>query len=189
MIVLANKYSKNQLKRAQLILGSLFLLISCSRSYNSYVFSGNTMGTTYSVKLVFKHTNHDNIRIKNSIDSILFNLNQQMSTYIKESEISLFNENLSTEPQKISDDFFYVLEQGKIINQKHLSGSISSKPKIFLMHGANDIIVPPTHLLEAKEYLKKHDINIKTKMFKNCEHKIPVEGSSLGLAFLKKNLL
>ena len=78
---------------------------------------------------------------------------------------------------------------GKIINQKHLSGNIVSKPKIFLMHGANDTIVPPTHLLEAKEYLKKHDINIKTKMFKNCEHKIPVEGSSLGLAFLKKNLL
>ena len=75
---------------------------------------------------------------------------------------------------------------GKIINQKHLSGNIISKPKIFLMHGTNDTIVPPTHLLEAKEYLKKHDINIKTKMFKNCEHKIPVEGSSLGLAFLKK---
>ena len=32
-------------------------------------------------------------------------------------------------------------------------------------------------------------INAKIKMFKNCEHKIPVEGSSLGLAFLKKNLL
>ena len=76
------------------------------------------MGTTYLVKLVFKHTNHDNIRIKNSIDSILLNLNQQMSNWINESEISFFNENLSTEHQKISDDFFYVLEQGKIINQK-----------------------------------------------------------------------
>ena len=76
------------------------------------------MGTTYSVKLVFNHTKQNNIRIKNSIDSILLNLNQQMSTWIKESEISIFNENLSTEPQKISDDFFYVLEQGKIINQK-----------------------------------------------------------------------
>jgi thiamine biosynthesis lipoprotein len=76
------------------------------------------MGTTYSVKLVFKHTKQNNIKIKNSIDSLLFNLNQQMSTWIKESEISIFNENLSTEPQKISDDFFYVLEQGKIINQK-----------------------------------------------------------------------
>ena len=78
---------------------------------------------------------------------------------------------------------------GKVINQKHLSDNINSKPKIFLMHGANDIIVPPTYLLEAKEYLKKHGINTKTKMFKNCEHKIPVEGSSLGLGFLKKNLL
>ena len=78
---------------------------------------------------------------------------------------------------------------GKIINQKHLSENINSKPKMFLMHGDKDTIVPPTHLLEAKEYLKKNGINVKTKMFKNCEHRIPVEGSSLGLGFLKKNLL
>jgi len=78
---------------------------------------------------------------------------------------------------------------GKVINQKHLSNNVNSKPKIFLMHGENDTIVSPTHLLEAKAYLKKCGINVKTKMFKNCEHRIPVEGSSLGLAFLKKNLL
>ena len=78
---------------------------------------------------------------------------------------------------------------GKVINQKHLSDNIHSKPKIFLMHGANDTLVPPTHLLEAKEYLVKHGLKIKTKMFKNCEHRIPVEGVSLGLGFLKKNLL
>ena len=78
---------------------------------------------------------------------------------------------------------------GKIINKKHLSDNINSKPKIFLMHGENDTIVSPTHLLEAKEYLKKQGINVKTKMFKNCEHRISVEGSSLGLGFLKKNLL
>ena len=78
---------------------------------------------------------------------------------------------------------------GKIINQTHLSKNINSKPKIFLMHGANDPIVPPMQLLESKEYLLKHKIKIKTKLFNNCEHKIPVEGSSLGLEFLKKNLL
>ena len=78
---------------------------------------------------------------------------------------------------------------GKVINQKHLSDNINSKPKIFLMHGENDPIVSPTYLLEAKEYLKKHGIKAKTKMFKNCEHNIPVEGTSLGLGFLKKNLL
>jgi len=78
---------------------------------------------------------------------------------------------------------------GKVINQKHLSDNINSRPKIFLMHGQNDTIVSPTHLLEAKEYLKNHGINARTKIFKNCEHKIPVEGVSLGLGFLKKNLL
>ena len=78
---------------------------------------------------------------------------------------------------------------GRIINQKHLSNNIISKPKIFLMHGENDTIVSPTYLLEAKEYLVKHGFKIRTKIFKNCEHKIPIEGSSLGLKFLKKNLL
>ena len=78
---------------------------------------------------------------------------------------------------------------GKVINKKHLSENINSKPKIFLMHGANDTIVPPTYLLEAKEYLRNHGLKVKTKLYKNCEHTIPVEGSSLGLKFLRKNLL
>lgn len=78
---------------------------------------------------------------------------------------------------------------GKVINKKHLSNNINSKPKIFLMHGNNDTIVPPTHLLESKEYLINHGIKVKTKLFQDCEHKIPVEGTSLGLDFLKKNIL
>ena len=78
---------------------------------------------------------------------------------------------------------------GKVINQKHLSNNINSKPKIFLMHGENDTIVSPAHLSEAKGFFEDNGFKIKTKLFKNCEHRIPVEGSSLGLAFLKKNLL
>jgi len=78
---------------------------------------------------------------------------------------------------------------GKIINKQHLSKTIISKPKFFLMHGDNDTIVSPINLLEAKEFLQSYNIKIKTKMLKNCDHKIPVEGSSLGLSFLKKNLL
>jgi len=78
---------------------------------------------------------------------------------------------------------------GKVINKKHLSENINAKPKIFLMHGDSDPIVSATHLLEAKEYFTNCGIKIKTKLFKNCEHRIPVEGSSLGLEFLRKNLL
>ena len=78
---------------------------------------------------------------------------------------------------------------GKIINKQHLSDKIISKPKIFLMHGDRDTLVSPSYLLEAKEFLVQHDLKIRTKLFKNCDHKISVEGSSLGLEFLRKNLL
>ena len=57
------------------------------------------------------------------------------------------------------------------------------------MHGEQDSIVLPSYLLEAKEFFVQHGLKIKTKLFKNCEHKIPVKGSSLGLEFLRKNLL
>ena len=78
---------------------------------------------------------------------------------------------------------------GKVINQNHLLGNIHSRPKIFLMHGDNDNIVSPNHLLDAKEFFISQGLKIKTKIFKDCEHRIPVEGLSLGLAFLRKNLL
>ena len=82
-----------------------------------------------------------------------------------------------------------VAYSGKIINKQHLSGNIVSRPKIFLMHGDKDTIISPSHLLESKEFLVQNSLKIKTKLFKNCEHKIPVEGSSLGLSFIRKNLL
>ena len=78
---------------------------------------------------------------------------------------------------------------GKIISKKNLSDNLKSKPKIFLMHGADDTIVSPVHLLEAKEYFNINKLKIKTKLFKNCDHRIPVEGISLGLEFLRKSLL
>ena len=46
----------------------------------------------------------------------------------------------------------------------------------------------PVFFLEAKEFFTKNDYKIESKFFKNCEHRIPTEGSSLGLEFLKKNL-
>ena len=77
---------------------------------------------------------------------------------------------------------------GKIINLNHLSKNILSKPKIYLMHGEDDQVVPINHILESKDFLLTNGFNITTKIFKNCEHRIPTEGLSIGLEFLKKNL-
>ena len=77
---------------------------------------------------------------------------------------------------------------GKIIDTYHLENNIFSRPNIILMHGDKDEIVPLNFLLEAKEFFNKNNYTLESKIFKNCEHRIPAEGSSLGLEFLKKNL-
>jgi len=77
---------------------------------------------------------------------------------------------------------------GKIIDINHLEKNINSKPNIMLMHGNKDQVVPVNFLLEAKEFFNKNNYPVETKIFENCEHRIPSEGSSLGLNFIKKNL-
>ena len=77
---------------------------------------------------------------------------------------------------------------GRIISVEHLEKNINSKPGIFLLHGDKDQVVPITALLEAKEFFSKNNYEISSKILENCEHRIPTNGSSLGLKFLKKRL-
>ena len=75
---------------------------------------------------------------------------------------------------------------GRIIDTEHLSKNINSRPSIILMHGEIDQVVSIDSLLEAKDFFNNNNYDIETKIFKNCEHRIPTEGSSLGLQFIKK---
>jgi phospholipase/carboxylesterase len=77
---------------------------------------------------------------------------------------------------------------GRIIDINHLEKNINSRPEVMLMHGDKDEVVLLNSLLEAKDFFIKNNYNIQTKILKNCEHRIPTEGSSLGLKFIKKNL-
>ena len=77
---------------------------------------------------------------------------------------------------------------GKIIDKKNLSLRIKSKTNILLIHGDSDQIVPPSSLLDAKDFFLRHKINIVTKLLQNCDHHIPIEASSLALDFIKKNI-
>ena len=76
---------------------------------------------------------------------------------------------------------------GRIIDTNHLSKNINSRPNITLMHGDKDQIVTVDSFLEAKDFFGKNNYDVETKIFKNCEHRIPTEGSSLGLQFIKKH--
>ena len=76
---------------------------------------------------------------------------------------------------------------GRIIDTDHLSKNINSRPNIILMHGDIDQIVTIESFLEAKNFFGKNNYEIESKIFKNCEHRISSEGSSLGLQFIKKH--
>ena len=77
---------------------------------------------------------------------------------------------------------------GKIINKEDLSKRKNSSTKMFLLHGDLDAVVPPSRLLEAKDFLLRENVEIETKIIKNCDHHIPVEASSLALNYIKKNI-
>jgi len=76
---------------------------------------------------------------------------------------------------------------GKIINQEDLVNRKTSSTKMLLIHGDKDEVVLPTFLLEAKDFLIRNEIEIETKLIKNCEHHIPVEASSAALNYIKNN--
>ena len=76
---------------------------------------------------------------------------------------------------------------GKIINQEDLANRKTSSTKMLLLHGDKDRVVSPTFLLEAKDFLIRNNVEVETKMIKNCEHHIPVEASSEALHYIKNN--
>ena len=76
---------------------------------------------------------------------------------------------------------------GKIIDKKDLLKRKTSSTKMLLMHGDMDAVVPPDNLFEAKDFMIRNNIQVETKMIKNCDHHIPIEASSLALNYIKNN--
>ena len=78
---------------------------------------------------------------------------------------------------------------GKVINSEDLIKRKTSSTKMFLLHGDKDAVVSPTFLLEAKDFLIRNNIEVETKLIKNCDHHIPVEASSAALNYIKNNFI
>ena len=76
---------------------------------------------------------------------------------------------------------------GKIIDKNDLLKRKTSSTKMLLMHGDMDAVVSPNNLLEAKDFMIRNNIQVETKMIKNCDHHIPIEASSFALNYIKNN--
>jgi thiamine biosynthesis lipoprotein len=95
---------------SKLFILCLLLLAGCSQP-ELVVIHGNTMGTTYSVKVVADDVDDvDEVALKAQIDARLVDINNLMSTYIPDSELSRFNRAPVGEWFAISDETMAVMQ-------------------------------------------------------------------------------
>ena len=144
------------------ILIIIFLMIgtgACqNNNYKIVLINGFTMGTTYSIKIKTADAVVNQEKIRADIEKILLEINQKMSTYIVDSELSVINFSNSLDSNLISDDLFKVISHANTISKT--------------TNGAFDITVGPL-------------VNLWGFGPDKSEHKIP---SNEEIELIKKNI-
>lgn len=104
------------LRNVWLALFGLAFFVSCSDKNSipdEHILYGNTMGTTYSVKMVVSKDALEEKQIAEAVKAELAHVNDVLSTYIDTSELSLLNQNRALSPVQISDELKMVLLEAK----------------------------------------------------------------------------
>lgn len=119
-------------KHLKLILVALFatvILTGCGNQREQVHLSGPTMGTIYNVKYIVTDTSPKPEVIQAEINRLLEEVNDQMSTYRQDSELSRFNRYYGTEPFPVSRQTAIVVNEAIRLNE--------------LTQGALDVTVGP----------------------------------------------
>lgn len=96
---------------------ALLLLSACGTNVAPEVeLAGNTMGTQFSVKLAAGDAVNDAIQLEKDIEASLAHVEQMMSTYLPDAEISRFNSSTSTDWQKVSEEFCLSVEDALAVS-------------------------------------------------------------------------
>ncbi len=111
-----------------LLLLACLLLGACDPNNKQWVLGGPTMGTTWSVKLVNSNKNISADELRETIQTVLNTIEQQMSTWKPDSDVSLFNQG--------GKGCFDVSIHTKTVVEHALSLSKKS-------HGAFDVTISP----------------------------------------------
>ncbi|HIB02656.1 MAG TPA: FAD:protein FMN transferase [Candidatus Marinimicrobia bacterium] len=120
------------------------IFTACGGPSSLTVLEGITMGTTYQLKYVSPNGLTVPAVLKVGIDSVLIEVNRQMSTYIPGSEISWFNRSESTEPITVGEEFYYVVNRALYWSRKSNGAfDITVFPLLYLWgFGPGDTGVP-----------------------------------------------
>ncbi|KQA24008.1 thiamine biosynthesis lipoprotein [Vibrio metoecus] len=152
-------------------LASLLLLAGCEKPVEQVHISGPTMGTTYNIKYIQQPGVADSTTLQTEIDRLLEEVNDQMSTYRKDSELSRFNQHT-----KCGSRLRYTTQTATVVKEAiRLNG---------LTEGALDVTVGPLVNLwgfgpEARPDIVPTDEELNTRRaITGIEH-LTVEGNTL----------
>ena len=113
----------------------VFALTGCSNDHDQssvLELTGSTMGTSYSVKLVAVPPQFNTKALQEQIDSDLARIEQRMSTYRAESELSQFNRSESTDWVAVSAELCDVIEQALSVSKITTAFDITVGPLVNL---------------------------------------------------------
>lgn len=108
-------FDRSRLPALISVLGLSLLLYACQPSLKHYTLSGETMGTRYHITV--SATRSPAPALHSDISTRLQDINQQMSTYLPDSEISQFNRQQATDWIPISAEFATVITESLRILQ------------------------------------------------------------------------
>ncbi|WP_299803820.1 FAD:protein FMN transferase [uncultured Shewanella sp.] len=94
------------------LIGLAFFISACTKQAEVISLSGNTMGTTYHIKVVPNERMPDVQLLQAEIDLALEKVNDQMSTYRPNSELSKFNQMTRSDKVEVSADTAKVIAEG-----------------------------------------------------------------------------
>ncbi|WP_117235202.1 FAD:protein FMN transferase [Vibrio maerlii] len=104
------------MKKWLVALASLLVLAGCEKPVEQIHLSGPTMGTTYNVKYIAEEGQPSAEDLQLEIDRLLEEVNDQMSTYRKDSELSRFNQTQNSEPFVVSPQTAIVVQEAIRLN-------------------------------------------------------------------------
>ncbi|ELE5028715.1 FAD:protein FMN transferase [Vibrio fluvialis] len=151
-------------------LASLLLLAGCEQPPQQVHLSGPTMGTSYNIKYLQQDGLPSSDDLHKEIDRLLEEVNDQMSTYRKDSELSRFNQYQGIDPFEVSNQTATVVKEAIRLNG--------------LTEGALDVTVGPLVNLwgfgpEARPEVVPTDAELAERKANTGIHHLSVDGNKL----------
>ncbi len=142
------------MKKWLVAFASLLILSGCEKPAEQIHLTGPTMGTTYNIKYIANEGIPTPAELQKEVDRLLEEVNDQMSTYRKDSELSRFNQYKESDAFEVSPQTATVVKEAIRLNKVTLGALDVTVGPLVNLWGfgpeARPEVVPTDKELEAR---------------------------------------